>query len=194
MKRKSFDDRIIIVANLYNSGFSILEIASELSLSRSTIQQFVLVAKNKNLINRKQPLKTQNEQSSVELFSLKQDFSSIPQPLVLSEELVQAFINAHPDIFAENQSVDNIDISQITSIAESLNYPKSDVNTLVRIYTENNLYEEAINILYLYQEHNELSSEESQKISALKHDLRMYVVVNLMGKVPGSLIGHNNER
>ena len=100
------------------------------------------------------------------------------------EERVQYFVRSHEDYFKLPSNHKEVKIEQVEEVVKKLNYRKQDVNLLIRVYIERNLYEEAINLLYDYETNTELSEVESKRISRLKHKLRIEMFKSLTGKNP----------
>ena len=64
----------------------------------------------------------------------------------MHDYLIKKFVHNHSDFFDENQLPNNITIEQIEKIVKSLCYPKADVNLLIRLYSNNGLFEEAVSL------------------------------------------------
>ena len=105
-----------------------------------------------------------------------------------AEVNVQNFIQAHEDLFNVSPRIKYVDIEQVKEVIKLLNYRKQDVNMLIRLYVERDLFEEASNILYDYEANNELSEEEKAQIVKLKHKLRLEMLTKLNGSLPNYMI------
>lgn len=184
MKEKNvkytLQERLVQVASLCTQGYSIAEIAEETGLNSSSVLTYISSAKRNGLLSNCVAYKNS--------FGKTKKLSSS-----ISNNLINDFINSHPDIFVEGQSSENISIEQIAEIVKSLGYPKSDVNLLVRLYSNNSLFEEAVSLLYLYQNNNELTDEEIKNIEILRHHLRVKESKIFFGRIPSTLIGNSSD-
>lgn len=110
-----------------------------------------------------------------------------------AELKVQKFVYLHEELFEVSSFVKYVDIDQVRDVVRKLGFKKEDVNMLIRLYNERKLFEEAINILYDYEFHNELSEEEKANITSLKHKLRIVLLKKLNTKVPNYLTNTSED-
>ena len=71
--------------------------------------------------------------------------------------------------------------------AKESGFQTHNVNYLLRLYTKDKRFEEAINLLYHYEKNHELSEDEKAQIADLKHNLRIHLYKNLTGVMPHGL-------
>ena len=78
-------------------------------------------------------------------------------------------------------------------IVKSDNYSLDGINILIRLYTKSRFYEEAVNLLYCYEEHHDVPENIQKKINEIKHDLRMHEAAYFLGKVPHTLFDYDHD-
>ena len=107
--------------------------------------------------------------------------------LHLKDFLIQEFVKSHPDVFLVNQSPEHISLDKISDVVKDLGYQKNDVNLLVRLYVNSGLYEEAVSLLYCYEDNNELTSEKKTMLEQTRHNLRMFEAKQFFQNIPSTL-------
>ena len=176
----SLEDRLIQVATLYTEGLSAYEIADITTLKPGSVLTYISSAKKKGLIsNCSVPKKSWVKTKKISN--------------LIDSNLLKKFINNHSDILDANQFQDDFSIEQIHTLVNLFGYKKEDVNLLVRLYCNHGLFEEAVNLLYNYQENNVLTDKEIKEIEILRHHLRMKEAKHFFGKIPNLLIGNSSD-
>ena len=108
--------------------------------------------------------------------------------LTNAELKVETFVYSHEELFEVSPFVKFVDLAQVREVVKKLEFKKKDVNMLIRLYIERKQFEEAIGILYDYEQNNELALKEIDAIAKLKHRLRIEMLNNLKGSLPEYLI------
>lgn len=167
-------------------------IAKDLNISVSSAKTYISKLRNKGFM----PKPHQISYKSIDGVRITKADSKMTSKI---ETDIQSFIDSHSQYYDNNTSKKIANYDQFKKIVAIEGFNKKDVHLLMNIFVERGLYEEAVNLLYKYEQAHELSDQESKKISALKHRLRVELLRTFTDDVPDyvsnpddSIIG--NER